>query len=289
MTKILGEILYLPLFNLLVLFVWLIPGHSLGWAVIILTILTRLILLPITIHTTKAQVRMKQLQPKIEELRQKYKDDKNLQMQAQMAMYKEEGVSPFGSCLPMIVQLVILIVLYDVFRNGLDTSHFNNLYNFTPRPSAVDTNFFGLNLAVANLWILPIVVALSQLWLGFVTLIPGSDPNDPTTKISKQMIYFAPIMTFIFAREFPAALPLYWLVTNLFTIVQQEYVVKRYSILPQSVSKDVVKMIESKEEEEEKKKDAEQKHNTEQQITKKASVKLNKKTKVTVTVRDKGK
>lgn len=245
MLQFFKAILYQPLFNLLVFFVWLFPGHSVGWAIIILTIIIRVILLPVTVHTARVQVRMRLLQPKIDELRKKHKDDKALQSQALMALYKEEGVSPFSSCLPLIVQLVVLIVLYNVFRNGLNTTHFDALYSFMPRPSSVNTVFLGINLAKPELWVLPALAAITQLWQTKVTFVPSGNSDDPAAAMSKQMLYIAPIITFVFARTLPAALPLYWILTSLFTVAQQEYVIKRQGLMPQSLPAPVKKAVEA--------------------------------------------
>ncbi len=230
MLQFFNAILYTPLFNFLVLLVAIIPGHQVGWAIVILTLLIRVALLPVTIHTARVQVRMRLLQPKIDALRKEHKNDKTLQSQALMNLYKEEKVSPFSSCLPLIVQVVVLVVLYHVFRNGLDTSHFDALYSFTPRPDHINTHFFGINLATKDAYVLPIVAGLTQLWVARVTYVPTSNPDDAMAMVSKQMVYLAPVMTFVFARSFPAGLPLYWAITNLFSVVQQEYVLKRQGL-----------------------------------------------------------
>jgi len=225
------------MFNVLIFFVWLIPGHQVGWAIIILTLIIRVILMPVTVHTARVQVRMRALQPKIDELRAKHKDDKSLQSKALMELYKEEGVSPFGSCLPLIVQMVVLVVLYQVFRNGLSTQHFSAVYSFVPKPGEVNTNFFGIDLAKPDLWVLPILAALSQFWQTKITYVPTSsgNSNDPTAAISKQMIYFMPIVTLFIARSLPAALPIYWIITSIFTVAQQEYVMKRQGLVPEKL------------------------------------------------------
>ncbi len=241
MAQLLKAILYTPLFNALIFLVWLMPHNQIGWAIIILTLIMRIALLPFTIHTARVQVKMKALQPKIDELRVKHKDDKTLQSQSLMALYKEEGVSPFSSCLPLIVQLVVLIVLYNVFRNGLNTAHFNILYSFVPHPAHVNTNFFGVDLSKPDRIVLPIIAGLTQLWQAKVTFVPSTNPDDSMGMISKQMIYLAPIMTFVFAQRFPAALPLYWIVTNLFSVAQQEYVIKRQGLAPARIPAAVLK------------------------------------------------
>lgn len=245
MVSFFNLILYKPMYNLLMWLVYVTPGHQVGWAIIIITVIIRVALLPLTIHTARVQVKTRLLQPKIDELRKKHKEDKTLQSQALMALYKEEGVSPFSSCLPMIVQLVVLVILYQVFRNGLTTAHFDTIYPFMPKPDSINTSLFGINLADKDLWVLPIIAGLTQFWLTKVTFIPSSNPDDPMAAASKQMIYIFPIITFIFARTMPAALPLYWIVTNLFSIVQQEYVMKKYGLVPAVINKEA-KEIENK-------------------------------------------
>lgn len=238
MVNFFNIILYQPLYNLLMLLVAITPGHMVGWAIIIITIIIRLALLPLTIHTARVQVKTRLLQPKIDKLRKKHKEDKTLQSQALMALYKEEGVSPFSSCLPMIVQLVVLIILYQVFRNGLTTAHLNTMYSFMPKPDSINTSFYGINLGGKDLWVLPILAGLTQIWLSKVTFMPSSNPDDPMAAATKQMIYIFPIMTFIFARSMPAALPLYWIITNIFSIAQQQYVLKKYGLVPSAIQKE---------------------------------------------------
>jgi YidC/Oxa1 family membrane protein insertase len=238
MVAFFNAILYDPMYNLLMWLVYITPGHQVGWAIIVITVIIRFALLPLTIHTAKIQVKTRLLQPKIDELRKQHKEDKTLQSQALMALYKEEGVSPFSSCLPMIVQLIVLVILYNVFRNGLTTEHLDTMYRFMPRPESLNTNFFGINLASKDLWVLPILAGLTQIWLSKVTFIPSNNPDDPMAAASKQMIYIFPIMTFIFARSMPAALPLYWIITNIFSIVQQQYVLKKYGLVPSVIEKE---------------------------------------------------
>lgn len=272
-------ILYNPMFNFLMFLVWLIPGHQVGWAIVILTTIIRLILMPVTVHTARVQVRMRTLQPKIDALRDKHKGDKTLQSQALMALYKEEGVSPFSSCLPMIVQLVVLIVLYQVFRNGLSMEHVSSMYSFLPKPTELNTNFFGIDLAKPELWILPILAAVTQFWQTKITMVPSSGKSDdPTAAITKQMIYFMPLVTLFIARGMPAALPLYWIITSLFTVAQQEYVIKRYGLAPQAIPAVISKEI--------KKEAAEKKAEKPASVSKSDSVE-HKKGGVTVTVRRK--
>src|SRR3972149_8720304 len=139
-------ILYQPLYNALIFLVWLIPGHNVGLAIIILTVIIRLILLPSSMKATRQQKRMRDLQPEIQAIQARYKDDKAKQSQEIMAFYRENKINPLGSCLPLLIQLPILIILYYVFIHGLSTERFDLLYDFTPRPEVINTGFLGLNL-----------------------------------------------------------------------------------------------------------------------------------------------
>lgn len=236
MKSFFETILYIPLYNILIFLVWLVPGNSLGIAIILITILIRFALLPASLKAAKAQARLQLLQPEINKIRKEIKDQQ-AQGRALMDLYKKEGVSPFGSCLPLLIQLPILIILYQVFRAGIDTSHFNILYSFIPRPETISSAFLGVDLSKPDLWVLPILAGLTQFYLSKLTIPPtpkkqGDEP-DMMTAMNKQMIYFFPVITIIFARSLPAALSLYWIITSIFGIFQQMYVNKVIKSNPQ--------------------------------------------------------
>jgi len=225
---ILKLILYQPLFNALIFLIWLIPGHSVAFAIIVLTIIIRLILVPSSLKASRAQVRMRNLQPEIQKIQAQYKGDKQKQSQALMEFYKVNKINPLGSCLPLLIQFPILIVLYYVFINGLNTSHFDLLYSFIPRPEFINTMFFGLDLAQPDRWILPVIAGVLQYFQSrqLMPPTPKGTQQDTQTMISKQMMYLMPLFTVIIAGRLPAALPLYWIITTFFGIAQQWYVMR---------------------------------------------------------------
>ncbi|MCL5407160.1 MAG: YidC/Oxa1 family membrane protein insertase [Patescibacteria group bacterium] len=232
---VLKLILYKPLFNALIFLVWLMPYHNVGLAIIILTIIIRLILLPSSMKATRQQKRMRDLQPEITALQEKYKDDKQKQSQELMAFYKKNNVNPLGSCLPLLIQLPILLVLYYVFINGLSTSRFDLLYQFTPRPEFINTWFLGLDLAKPDKFILPVIAGVLQYFQSRQLTPPstGEKGQEMQAMIGKQMMYLMPLFTVIIAGRLPAALPLYWAVTTLFAVVQQWWVFRS----PNGISK----------------------------------------------------
>lgn len=243
MINFFKTILYYPLYNLLIFFVWLVPGNSIGWAIILITIFIRLILLPSSIKASKAQLKLQMLQPEMNRIKREIKDQQ-AQGKALMELYKREGASPFGSCLPLLIQLPIIFVLYQVFRISLDTSHFNFLYSFTPRPEAINPAFFGIDLSKPELWLFPILAGASQFLLSKMMMVTqpvvkdkdGKTQADPMQMMNKQMIYIFPLMTLFIARSLPAALSLYWIVTTVFGIAQQYYVNKVIKNKPEFVA-----------------------------------------------------
>ncbi len=229
MKALVFTVLYQPLFNLLIFFVWVFGGNVAA-AIIVLTVLVRFILLPSSIRATRVQQQLKALQPEIERLRAEHKSDPKAQNEALLSFYRTHKVNPFSSCLPLLLQMPFLIVLFYVFRNGLDTNHFSILYAFTPRPEALFTNFFGIDLAKPDLWVLPILtgavqfIQSRQLQMGSKTEKPKA--GDMQHMLSMQMMYIFPLLTVIIARSLPAALPLYWFVTTVFMIIQQKLIVR---------------------------------------------------------------
>jgi len=224
MKEFIKMILYQPLYNALIFLVWLVPGNNVGWAIIILTILVRLALAPSSMKSVRQQKRMQDLQPQIQALQAKYKGDQKKQSEALMEFYKVNKINPLGSCLPLLIQLPILIILYYVFINGLDTARFATLlYSWMPRPDAIQTVFFGIDLAQPDRWIMPIIAAALQFFQSW-QIMPKTKPQEGQemqAMMSKQMLFLMPIFTLFIAGRFPAALPLYWSVTTIASIVQQ--------------------------------------------------------------------
>lgn len=234
MSKILFALLYQPLYNLLILITAFLPGHSVGWAIVLLTIIVRLILLPSSLKAAHLQVKNLEIQPKINKIRAEIKDQHE-QSKALMSLYKEEGFSPFGSCLPLIIQLVILFALFRVFTNGLSGSGYSALYPFVKQPEFLGLNFFGFDLTRPNALLLPAIAAVLQIVLSFL-MMPRkkkgeekteAKSNDPMAMMNKQMLFLPAIMTFFFGRTMPAALIVYWITTTVFGIFQQLYVNKK--------------------------------------------------------------
>lgn len=222
------EILYRPLFNILVFLYNTISFSNIGIAIIILTIIIKLAFLSLNKKAIVSQKALQDLQPKVKEVQTKYKDNKEEQAKALMGLYKENKVSPFSGCLPLLVQLPILIALYQVFLKGFDSANLSALYSFVSNPGSIDPMFFGvLNLSLPSK-MLAVLAGFSQFWQAKMMAPKKSLPNVPKSSdeyfsqaMSKQMMYFLPVFTIIIAWNLPAGLSLYWVVTTLFTIAQQ--------------------------------------------------------------------
>ena len=210
-------------------FLYQITGN-LGWAIIIFTVVLRVLLYPLSIKSMRAQKEIKKLQPEVNKLKQKHKDSKKLQA-AQMELYKKYNVNPLSGCLPQIIQLVLLIVLYQVFINFLGQEVINGV--------TINHQFLWFNLHLPDkTYLLPIIVALSQLLFSLM-ILPGGEtldlvPNKNSQKnekeenvaemaqtMQKQMLFMMPVMTGFFAARFPSGLALYWLISTLMSMVQQ--------------------------------------------------------------------
>jgi YidC/Oxa1 family membrane protein insertase len=227
-----NTILYQPLFNALILLYEYLPGHDFGVAVIILTVLIRLILYPLMMKSIKSQKALTELQPKIQEIQDKHKENKEKQAKEMMELYQREKINPFGGCLPLLAQLPILIALYRVFWKGFQPETMNLLYSFVPSPGAIDPYFLGLiNLSQVSL-VLALVAGVMQFFQSKMMVPKNRNPSggDKTAQFSemmqKQMLYFFPIFTVFILWRLPAAIAVYWIVTSLFSIGQQRLVMR---------------------------------------------------------------
>lgn len=220
---------YDPLLNILVLFYKSIAFQSLGLSIIFLTVFIRLILYPIFEKSARYQIVMQRLQPKVKEVQEKYKADKTKQTEALMALYKENKTNPFSGILFLILQLPILIALYQIFFNILKPDVFEKLYGFMSSPGTLNANFLGLiNLALPNT-IMVVLAAVGQ-YFQVKTALPKHDKHyqpSPQEKANRNMAFIAPVITLVIFLNLPAAVSLYWLTTSIFSVIQQEIIQRK--------------------------------------------------------------
>lgn len=247
-----NQLLIWPILNVLVtlykFFEWLhVPG-PLGFAVIAMTILIRLVLYPLMASQMKSARKMAKLKPHMDALNIKHKEDKKALQQAQMALYKEHGINPAAGCLPLLLQFPVLIALYNVFYQVLGNGNAQKIvesingvvYSPALRLSHLDLTFLGINLGIKpsdwqthGIWLLsiPLITAGLQWYQSKLMLPPetkamvkadGKEKKEDTAaEMQKQMALMTPVMFGFFAFQFPLGLALYWNVFGFFGIIQQ--------------------------------------------------------------------
>ena len=232
MTQLFHVILIQPLVNLLVWFYNVIPGHNLGVAIIVLTVVVRLVLYPSFSKSLRSQKELSAMQPRLDEIKEKHKDNKEAQTKAILEFYKENKINPLSSCLPLLIQLPILIALYQVFLYGLNGKVAAELYSFVQNPGAIDPLFFNfVDLSKPNL-IFGILAGAFQ-FIQSKMMMPKVKPKDQmAAAMNAQLVYFMPLITILISAKLPAALALYWIVTTVFAIGQQYYIMKQSNDRP---------------------------------------------------------
>jgi len=229
LINIFNTILYKPLFNILVLLCKYLPNNDLGLAIIILTIFIKILLYPLGTKAVKSQKVLSELQPKIKEIQEKYKDNKEEQTKAIIALYKKEKINPFSGFLTLFIQLPVLIALYRLFWRGLKPEQMILLYSFITPPGKISSDFFGIiNLAHPNL-IVVFLVVISQFFQTKMSIskIKTNKSSGFSGQFQKQMQYFMPVFMGLILLKLPSAIGFYLLTTTLFTIIQQYFVFKK--------------------------------------------------------------
>jgi len=241
MIELFYTVLYQPLLNALIFIYNYLPYHDLGLAIIILTIIIKIVLFWPSLSAIKSQKALQDTQPALEELKRKYKNDKEEMGRQLMKFYKDNKVNPFSSCLPLLIQLPILLALYQVFFSGLKLDaatgllmpdQINYLYGYLQdiyRITPLNTMFLGfVDMAKNHNIILALLTGIAQFFQTktLSTLKPpikskGAKDENMMVMMNKQMLYLMPLMTIYFGYTFPAGLSLYWLTNTLFTLVQQ--------------------------------------------------------------------
>ena len=195
--------------------------HNYGIAIILLTLLVKIVLFPLTKKSSEASIKMQALAPKIKELQTKYKDNP-AKMNAELgALYKKEGHSPMSGCLPLLIQMPLLFAMYNLFSNHFDLRGAMFIPGWIPDLSLPESVWsFGTSLPLLgwdSLRLLPFIYVGSQLLYGVATRTPEQQGN-PSMKM---MLYVMPIMFFFILYNVPSGLLVFWIFSNVFTLVQQ--------------------------------------------------------------------
>ena len=247
MSLLFNEVIYRPIYNFLIFVYNFIPFQDFGVAIIIVTVILKFLLVPLSRKQIESQKKMQEMQPKIKALQEKYKNDKEKQTRALMEFYKENKVNPFSGCLPIILQLVFLIAIYQVLFN-ISSSNLlvdpKELYSFISNPGQINQYFLGiidlsnkinfsqLNLKVVPQVILIILAAVAQYFqIKMISPKVVTDKKDNAPDVAqmmtKQMMYLGPLLTLFIGIKFPAGLALYWLISTVFAIIQQVKILEK--------------------------------------------------------------
>jgi YidC/Oxa1 family membrane protein insertase len=224
-------LLFKPIFNLLVFIYDIIPGRDFGVAIIILTVLIRFAFSPLSIKALVSQRQISKLQPKIKELQEKFKNDKQALGQATMELYKQNNANPFSGCLPILIQIPIFIALYRALSFGLKPEGLNFLYPFISNPGSIKDVAFGFLVLSKKSYVLAILTGVLQWYQSRQSMAfqGQTGANSTTDAMSKQMLYFFPVMIIIIAWNLSAGLALYLAITTAYSIAEQIYIKRKYS------------------------------------------------------------
>ncbi len=236
-------ILYVPLYNLLVFLVSVVPGGDIGLAVILATIIVKLFLWPLSMSAARTQKAMKAMEPEMKAVRERLKDDKEAQMKEMMELYKKYNIHPFASILPVFIQLPIIIGLYWVFRTeSLPHIDATILYPFVHSPAIVSIIFLGLLSITAHNIPLAIIAALTQLaqaWYAIPvpparTEVGSSSSDDFARAMTMQARFILPVVIGFVAYT-SGAIALYFITSNSVALLQEFIVRRNTKPLTQSV------------------------------------------------------
>lgn len=227
-----------PLYNALVLLFKILPWADAGIIVIILTILVRLIIFPLSRKAILTQVKMNEIGPELAKIKEKYKDKTEEQARLTLALYKEKKVNPFSGILVIIIQIPIIFALYQIFLH-LPEVNTDFLYSFVKAPEHINTTFLGILDITAKSAVIAFLAAVSTFFQfkismrGQVKPTGDSFGNNLARSMQTQMKYFFPVIVFFISYNISGVIALYWLTTNLFSIAQELFIRKK-TILPQA-------------------------------------------------------
>ena len=228
-------VLYQPLLNALAVLVSVIPGGDVGVAVIVLTIIVKLILLPLSHKSIESQARMNILTPELNKIKASGAS-KEEQARLTFDLYKKNKTNPFSGCLLVLIQIPIIFALYYVFLKGINFEG-NLLYSFIPAPGTHNMVFLGLIDITSKSAVLAILAGVSQYLQAHFMPKPAPSPTTPgtgssfqesfTKSMSVQMKYIFPFIVAFIAYSISGAVALYWITSNLFMVGQQIYIKKK--------------------------------------------------------------
>lgn len=235
-SNLFNGLFYNPLYNALVFLIDIIPGGDVGFATIALTCIVKFILFPLSKQATKTQLLMKQLEPEMKVLREKYEKNREELARKTLEFYKQNNLNPFASFFLVLIQLPIILALAFVFyKGGLLVINTEILYSFVQVPTIVNTNFlqyFDITKTSLILSVLTGIAQFIQIRLSVPALEKKEEGkaqsfgDDFARSMNMQMRYIMPVFMFIVCLNVSGAVALYWITGSIFMIAQELYLRK---------------------------------------------------------------
>ena len=234
-----NTLFYQPIYNGLVFLISIIPNGDVGVAIIILTISVKFIILPLSHKSVKSQAKIRTIEPEVKEIKDKYSKDKQEQARQVMELYKKHGVNPFTGCFLALVQFPVILALYWVFFKGLGELNTDILYSFIDVPVAINMHFLGFVDMLGKSFVLAALAGATQYYQMKLSLPPLpsqkkeacdkklSFKDEFTRNMSVQMRYVLPVFIFFIAYTISAAVALYWVINNSFSVIHELIVRKK--------------------------------------------------------------
>jgi len=215
-----------PLYNALVFITGMLPGNNIGLSIIILTILIKVLLIPLQNRALTTQREIKKIEPELKRIKKECAGNKELEARKVMGLYREHNVNPFAGFAVILIQIPIFIGLFLVFREGLESVRFT-LYPFVQVPSHVNPIFFGVDLGMRSI-VFAVGIAITQFIQTYISIPPPSPrennssfADDFSRSLSFQMKYIMPIVLGVVSAGLPAAVSVYWLTSTVFSIIYE--------------------------------------------------------------------
>lgn len=231
-----------PIYNIVLFFINIIPNHDIGIAIILTTILVKVILLPLNLSSQRSSYLMKEVQIEIDELKKKHKEDNKKLAEETMKLYKERKINPFSSIFTLIIQIPVFFALYFVFKDGIVFKE-NLIYPFVHFPENLKILAFGFVDLTKHYWFLGVLTGISMYIFSkrqanaFKSIKEEkkeSNQLDFKSMFAKnmqlQMTYFLPIVSGFSAAVLPAVIGVYWTINNVLNILQDIYIKRKLKI-----------------------------------------------------------
>jgi YidC/Oxa1 family membrane protein insertase len=230
-STVFHTLFYNPIYNALVALTAIVPGSNVGVAIIIVTLLIRLILLPLSLSAARTQRVVNSLQPKLKELKEKHKGDREKEATETLALYREAQVNPFASLLTAVIQIPVLLALYFVFLyEPFSTINTARLYSVTPVPAAVSLTFLGV-MVIGKSLVFAVIAGFTQFVQAKFAFAGTMKPTEQTGMqadfqkvLGMQFTYVFPLIIGVVAYTTSAAIGLYLITTNIAGALQELYV-----------------------------------------------------------------